>query len=324
MRSLPTLGHFVKKLGDGLCLGSSSLFQKQIKHLIDPVRPIGQVKPEGGAEFCGVEAGIRRAGGGGGIFGGGDGVDALERGLEREFCGRGFGDYMLRESMPVCLAGGGEVVEAEGEIFAAIAEVAGGDVGGGVGEECCSGGSAELVGDDAEFVPTRGKSEDGFDEVFPVGAEDPAGSENEMIGATGGQGFFTCELGLAVDAERVRGIGFVVGGGFSAIENVVGRIVDNECAEFRGLLAEDARGVAIHSVGQIRLGLGFIDRRVSAGAEDHMRLGRTHGGADRVGIREIAGIPSAGCHITKRSQRALELEPKLAVGASDEKTGHFE
>jgi hypothetical protein len=30
---------------------SSSFFQKHIEHLIDPVRPIGQVKPKGGAEF---------------------------------------------------------------------------------------------------------------------------------------------------------------------------------------------------------------------------------------------------------------------------------
>jgi hypothetical protein len=29
----------------------SLLFQKHIEHLIDAVRPIGQVKPKGGAEF---------------------------------------------------------------------------------------------------------------------------------------------------------------------------------------------------------------------------------------------------------------------------------
>ena len=93
--------------------------------------------------------------------------------------------------------------------------------------------------------------------------------------------------------------------------------MDNQSAEFRGLLAEDSRCDAIDSAGQIRLGLGFINRRVGAGAEDHIRLGRAHDRADRVGTREIAGIASAGCHLAERSQRALELEAELAVSASD-------
>ena len=92
------------------------------------MRPNGQLESEGGAEFCGVESGVRRARGGGRVFGGGDGVDAVDRGLEGRFSGCGFGDYVLSESMPACLASGGEVVEAEGEIFPAIAEVARGDV----------------------------------------------------------------------------------------------------------------------------------------------------------------------------------------------------
>ncbi len=248
----------------------------------------------------------------------------VDSGLERRVHSCGFGDYMLRESMPACLAAGGQMVEAEGEIFPAIAEVARGDVGGRIGKEGGSSGGAELVGDDAEFVPTGREAKDGFDEVFSVCAKDPACAENEVIGTTGGEGIFAFELGLAIDAERVRGVLFAVGGWFCAIENIIGGEVDDECAEFSSFLAEDSGSAGIDGSRQIRLGLGFINRRVSASAQDHIRLGCAHGGADRVGTREVAGIASAGHHIAERSQRALELEAELTVGASDEKAGCFE
>lgn len=176
------------------------------------------------------------------------------------------------------------MVEAEGEIFPAIAQVARGDVGGGVSEQRGSRRSAELVCDDAEFVSTGGKAQNGFDEIFAVCAEDPARAENEVVRPAGGEGFFACELGFAIDAERIRGVLFVVGGWFCAVEDIVGRVVDDESAEFRCLLAEDSGGIAIDSARQIRLGLGFIDCRVGTGAEDHIWLGGAHGGADRVGI----------------------------------------
>ena len=155
---------------------------------------------------------------------------------------------------------------------------------GGVGEEGGSGGCAELVGDDTELVSVGSETEDGFDEVFPVRADDPACAENEVVSTTGCEGFFAFELGFAIDSKRIRGVLFAVGGGFCAIEDIVGRIVDNESAELGGFFAEDAGSGGIDGTRQIRLGLGFINRRVSASAEDHFRPGRADGGADRVGI----------------------------------------
>ena len=76
--------------------------------------------------------------------------------------------------------------------------------------------------------------------------------------------------------------------------------MDDERTEFRGLLAKDSGGGCIDGTRQIRLGLGFIHSRVGAGAEDHIRLGCAHGGADRVGIREVAGIASTGRHLAER------------------------
>ena len=215
------------------------------------------------------------------------------------------------------------MVEAEGEIFPAIAKVARGDVAGGVGEERSSRGSADLVCDDAEFVSGGGQTEDGFDEIFPVGAEDPARAENEVIRPAGGEGIFTCELGFAIDAERIRGIRFAVGGWIYTIEDIVSRIMDDENAEFRGLFAEDSWSGGINGAGQIRFGLGFIDCRVGTGAEDHIRLSGAHGGTNRVGSREVAGVSSAGRHLAERSESPLELETELAVGSSDEKAGCF-
>ena len=112
----------------------------------------------------------------------------------------GLCDDVSGEAVPACFAAGGEVVEAEGEIFCAIAKVTSGNVGGDVGEQGGSGGCSELIGDDAKFFPSGSEAKDGFEKIFPVRAEDPTGAENEVRICAGGKGDFACELGFSIDA----------------------------------------------------------------------------------------------------------------------------
>ena len=59
--------------------------------------------------------------------------------------------------------------------------------------------------------------------------------------------------------------------------------MDDGRTELRSLLAKNAGSGGVDRVREIRLGLGFIDSGVGSGAENDIRLGRAHGGADRVG-----------------------------------------
>lgn len=93
--------------------------------------------------------------------------------------------------------------------------------------------------------------------------------------------------------------------------------MENQRPDLGGFFSYDARSGCVDRMGQIGLTFGFIDGRVGTCVENHIRLGLAHGSADRVGIREIAGIPHKCHHLTERSQRSLELEAELAVGSRD-------
>ena len=178
------------------------------------------------------------------------------------------------EAVPGRFALGGGMVEA------GFGRVRGDDCGGELGEVAGPGGGSVLVGDDFELGAFGGEFEDGEEEVFAGGSVDPGGTEDDVGGSGGGEGLLAGEFGGSVDAEGVGRVGFEVGRGFGAVEDVVGGEVEDCGADLGGFLAEDAGGFGVDGGGYLGLGFGFVDGGVGGWVDDPAGVGCADVGAD--------------------------------------------
>src|SRR5262245_60734300 len=156
-----------------------------------------------------VEDGPGGAGGGVGALlfpvGAGDGGQV---GLLVELFEDGFGEVEPGDGASV-----GDVVEA-GE--AGIEEVQRG-----IGQIVRERWRAGLIVDDGERLFLAGQFDHGAGEAGAAGAVEPGGSDDERVGVGGGESF-AVELGAAVGALGVGGVGLGVGLTLGAVEDEVG------------------------------------------------------------------------------------------------------
>ncbi|MNV58707.1 hypothetical protein D3C71_1510940 [compost metagenome] len=101
---------------------------------------------------------------------------------------------------------------------------------------------------------------------------------------------FPCQLGFAVDVERGGRIGFKPRALTTAIEHIVGRVVNqpgSQCLRFFGN-RRHTRGV--EQLGKLPLALRFVDCGMGRGVDNHVRLEQTYrfGHADR--LAEVAAV----------------------------------
>src|SRR5690606_26857287 len=195
-----------------------------------------------------------RAGGAGGVRGGGGLGDAA--GVGAEGGEHGLGDVGPRSGLP----GAGEVVGAVGGAGGQQVGGAGGQVGG-VGEP------ADLVGDHVRADAPGGQVGHGGHEVGSV-ADHPGGAD-QVVGRQDGHGQVPGGLGRPVHRQRGRWGVLVVGLG-GAVEDVVGGVVHQ--GEPVGRPGPGQRGDA-GGVDRPRLppalgGLGGIDTGVRGGVDD--------------------------------------------------------
>ena len=108
---------------------------------------------------------------------------------------------------PVGFAAGDAVVGAVGEAGFAFALPLANELGGNVGEQRGRGRGTPLVGDNAEAVALGSQFEHGLGEVATMGADDPAGTQDQVARVGVCQRKFAVTLGKAVDALRVGWIG---------------------------------------------------------------------------------------------------------------------
>jgi hypothetical protein len=121
---------------------------------------------------------------------------------------------------------------------------------------------AELVGDDLQGIALGGQTQHGLGEIGAVRAKHPARAKDQVIRPARLQGLLTCQLGLAINALRVGRISFHVSAGFVAVENVVGRVMNDQRAKTRRFLAEHARRDGVDRLRQCRLGFSPVHRRI--------------------------------------------------------------
>ena len=248
----------------------------------------------------------------------------MASGERRSACPRDNGpaDDGLGEGVPRRLAGGDEVVEAGGEVVRGPVGEPAEDLGRDVGEERSRGGRADLVRDDVQAVPLRREAEDRLHEVLPDRAEDPARPEGEVLRAARREGFLSVPLRGPVDAHGGGAVTFLVGCELRAVEDVVGRVVDDAGSEAARGLAQDSGSDRVDGAGTIRLGFGPVDRGVGRRVDDDPGAGLLDDAADRDGVREVAVGIVDGDDLAEGSQGPLELEADLSA-LSDEENPHL-
>lgn len=108
---------------------------------------------------------------------------------------------------------------------------------------------APLIGDDRDLVAVTGQPQHRLDEVLAEGAVDPGRAQDEVARVGRRHGRFAGELGGAVDAERRGRVGFDIGAVPGAVEDIVGRQVDDGNAEPRRGFGHLAGAGRVHREG---------------------------------------------------------------------------
>ena len=192
------------------------------------------------------------------------------------------------------------------------------DLKGHLGEIAAPCGCTVLVAYDAEVVALAGQLEDGEEEVFACGSVDPGGTEDEVAGSGGGEGFFAGEFGGAVDADGSGGVCFDVGRGAGATEDVVSREVDDASADVAGLFADSMDGFGVDGVGEGGLAFGFVDCSVGAGVDDPSWLHGADGVTDGRGVGKVHDGARWGDDIAQLGQEAQKFATDLSGCAGEE------
>jgi hypothetical protein len=220
------------------------------------------------------------------------GSDRCRAGLERFAKGLCAFDDELRVAVPARFAGGDQMVEA-GEHLTVGARLHGANrVCGDVGQEFGAGRGADLVGDDFQLVALFRQTQHGLGEVGAARGVDPAGAEDEVARAAG-DGLFAFELGLAIDAERAGGVGLFPRRRAAAVEDVVGRVVDEPGAELLGFVGEDAGGERVDRAHEFGFGLGLVDGGVRGGVDDDVGLHLADGFGESGEVGEVTAVVGA-------------------------------
>src|SRR5271167_2486229 len=96
-------------------------------------------------------------------------------------------------------------------------------------------------------------------EIIPLRAVDPAESENQRGSETGSDALFACGFGSPVDVQRRSRILFTVGLGFSSVEYLVCRVMDQEGVQSVSFLGQYHGSHRIESEARIPVTLGGVD-----------------------------------------------------------------
>ena len=126
-------------------------------------------------------------------------------------------------------------------------------------------------------------------------------------------------LAGAVGRERVDRVVLGVGGRLRAVEDIVGRKMDERRADLAAGVGERGRSVAIDGEGDLALCFGLIDRGIGAGVDDDARPHRDDRRLHVGGMAEIElfAIEEIGGK-TRGPDSATQLMPDLTDPADDE------
>ena len=134
--------------------------------------------------------------------------------------------------------------------------------------------AADLVGHDGDLVALRAEREHRVDEVAAAGAEQPRRAHDRVRGVGRATRALARELRRAVDAERADGVGLEPRLALGAVEDVVGRDVDDQRADLAAAAGDVARARAVDRLGGRAVGLRAVDVGVGRAVDDGVRARR--------------------------------------------------
>ena len=140
--------------------------------------------------------------------------------------------------------------------------------------------------------------------------------------AARGDGALALELGAPVRVERMRRVGLDVRALLRSIEDVIGRVVDEERPGAARLLCKRPRSHRIHRARQRLVGLGAIDGGVRRGIDDDIRPRLAHARGDIAGPREVERRAIVRDHLGASRERAHHLSSDLPARARHEHADH--
>ena len=189
-----------------------------------------------------------------------------------------------------------------------------------VGNQGRGGRHANLIGNNAQCIPLARQLQHRFHEICAMDAVDPTGPEDQVSSARCCQSLFPGKLCSTIGALRRRRIGFPVKSIPRPREHIIGRVVNDRCAQLDSLLAEYLRRANIDRLRAIRIRLCLVDRRVGGGVDDHIRTNLSDGGPNGICIFQIAGRPVKAEYVAQRREGALKLKANLPAHACQHKT----
>ena len=128
---------------------------------------------------------------------------------------------------------------------------------------------------------------------------------------------FAGALAAAVDALRRGFVGLDIGRGLAAVEDIVGRIVDEPAIGGGGPPGQGLDRGAIDPVGSLGFALGLVDRRIGCGVDQYVRTFRRDGADQGFGIFQVGLGARQSDHLAQRDKRALQFPADLTVPSQD-------
>ena len=182
------------------------------------------------------------------------------------------------------------------------------------------GGAADLVGDHAERLTLDGEAHHRLQEIGAVNAVDPGGAQDRVSRVGGAHRGLAVGLGATVDAERCDRIVLGVGAAPAAVEDVIGREMEDGHAGCRRVASASTRGPAtLPRCGGVRLALGPVDGGKTGAIDHQARPPRGDHGGRGAGIGDVdLGARHAECRHAASGGERHQLPPDLPGGAEDE------
>ena len=188
-----------------------------------------------------------------------------------------------------------------------------------LGEVRRIGRAAELVLDDAQAILLGGQADHRAHEIAAMGPIEPGGAQDHVARIGRRRRSLAGQLRAAVDVERRRRVGLVIGRALGPVEDVVGGDLDHGDAEPGGAGGGGGRAVAVDGEGQVRLALCLVHGGVGRGVDHDVGLERLHRRRERLRPQQVDQGPRAVPDHDAGGRRGLAQGPReLTPRAGDE------
>ena len=179
---------------------------------------------------------------------------------------------------------------------------------------------ADLIVDDGKFIALARKPHDGLDEIVTERAVEPGGADDQMIGRGGANLLLADQLAPPVGAGRSGRVVLAIGALADAIEDIIGRDVDDRNTALAGDAGQGAGGIAVEPHREVGLVLGLVDVGKSGRIDDHSGRDPVDRAGKRLGAPEIEFGSSGEDRFEPVDRRRLPGERKrqLTVTSGDE------